>query len=450
MSISSQSTGARPPRARSMPVLGSIPFLASNPLSFFLNSALRGGPLVELNMVRARTYLVSAPDDVKRILVDNNKNYIKAYDITKPVLGNGLINSEGDLWLRQRRLMQPSFSRQMMAEYQPVMVQATQEMIATWRSQPQQTRDISAEMMLLTQTIILRTMFSTDIGGQAKEIAADFATTLEYFNSFLLSPGEFIHKLPTPTNLRFKAALRRLEELVYRIITERRKQGSSQRRDLLSAMMEARDPETGAAMSDKQMRDEIMTIFLAGHETTASLLGWTFYLLSQRPEIEAQVRAELASELGGREPGLDDTSRLTFTRQVLDEALRLYPPAWMFARILVGEDTLGGYTLPAGVVVMLSPYVTHRLPEFWEAPEQFMPERFTAEKVNARPRYTYFPFGGGPRQCIGMPFAMLEAPLILAMVMQAFKLEGLPDQKMHARPVATLRPSSFWMKPKVI
>lgn len=445
MSASTTDT-RRIPMARSMPVLGCIPWLARDPLGFFLNSALQGGPLVELNLVRARTYLVSAPDDIKRILVDNNKNYIKAYDVTKPVLGNGLINSEGDLWLRQRRLMQPSFSRQMMAEYQPVMAQATQEMLDKWRAEPGANREISGEMMLLTQTIILRTMFSTDIGAQSKEIAADFASALEYFNSFLLSPGEFIHKLPTPTNLRFKAALQRLESLVYGIIAERRKQGSVERRDLLAAMMEARDPETGEAMSDKQMRDEVMTIFLAGHETTASLLGWTFNLLAQRPEVEAQVRAEMAQVLGGRTPNLDETGKLTFTRQVLDEALRLYPPAWMFARILVDGDTLGGFTLPGKVVIMLSPYVTHRLPEYWPEPEAFRPERFTAEQVNARPRYAYFPFGGGPRQCIGMPFALLEAPLILAMVMQAFRLQALPGQVMRPRPVATLRPGTFWMK----
>jgi len=431
--------------ARSMPVLGCIPWLARDPLGFFLNSALQGGPVVELNLVRARTYLVSAPDDIKRILVDNNKNYLKAYDITKPVFGNGLINSDGDLWLRQRRLMQPSFSRQMMAEYLPVMAQATQEMIERWRAEPGARRDISAEIMLLTQTIILRTMFSTDIGGGSKEIAQDFNTALEYFNSFLLSPGEFIHKLPTPTNLRFKRAIVRLENLVYRIIAERRQQGSTERRDLLAAMMEARDPETGAAMSDKQMRDEVMTIFLAGHETTASLLGWTISLLAQHPEVEAQVRAEMAQVLGGRTPSLDEAGKLTFTRQVLDEALRLYPPAWMFARLLVDDDTLGGFTLPGKVVLMLSPYVTHRLPEYWPEPAAFRPERFTVEQVNARPRYAYFPFGGGPRQCIGMPFALLEAPLILSMVMQAFKLEAIPGQVMQPRPVATLRPSPFWM-----
>ena len=226
MSASLPTPTTRPPQARSMPLLGPIPWMARDALGFFLNSALEFGPVVELNLLRARTYLVTEPEDIKHILVDNNKNYLKAYDVTKPVLGDGLLTSDGDLWLRQRRLMQPSFSRQMMGEYLPVMEQAARETIEKWRAQPTKPRDISSEMMLLTQTIILRTMFSADIGAQAKENTADFSTTLEYFNSFLLSPGEFVHKLPTPTNLRFKAATRRLEELVYRIIAERRKKGS--------------------------------------------------------------------------------------------------------------------------------------------------------------------------------------------------------------------------------
>ncbi len=445
MSASLPTPAARPPQARSIPLLGAIPWMARDALGFFLNSALELGPVVELNLLRARTYLVTEPEDVKHILVDNNKNYLKAYDVTKPVLGDGLLTSDGDLWLRQRRLMQPSFSRQMMGEYLPAMEQATRETIEKWRAQPAQARDISAEMMLLTQTIILRTMFSADIGAQAKEITADFSTTLEYFNSFLLSPGEFVHKLPTPTNLRFKAATRRLEELVYRIIAERRKKGSLERRDLLSAMMEARDPETGAVMSDKQMRDEVMTIFLAGHETTASLLGWSIYLLSKHPQVESRVRAELQQTLAGRAPTYEETNKLTFMRQMFDEALRLYPPAWMFARILAQEDKLGGYTLPPKAVILVSPYVTQRLPAYWDAPEQFKPERFTAEQVNARPRYAYFPFGGGPRQCIGMPFALMEAPLILAMLMQAFTFQPLPGEKARARPVGTLRPGPFRM-----
>lgn len=445
MSEKHATTSTRPPRARSLPLLGSIPWMARDALGFFLNSALDFGPVVELNLLRARTYLVTEPEDVKRILVDNNKNYLKAYDVTKPVLGDGLLTSDGDLWLRQRRLMQPSFSRQMMGEYLPIMEQATRETIQKWQAQPDIARDIAAEMMTLTQTIILRTMFSADIGDRSKEITEDFSTALEYFNSFLLSPGEFVHKLPTPTNLRFKAATRRLEELVYRIIAERRKTGSPERRDLLSAMMEARDPETGAAMSDKQMRDEVMTIFLAGHETTASLLGWTFYLLSGHPQAEAAVRAELQQVLAGRAPTFEETGKLTFMRQVFDEALRLYPPAWMFARILEKEDTLGGFTLPAKAVILVSPYVTHRLPAYWDAPGAFRPERFTAEQVNARPRYAYFPFGGGPRQCIGMPFALMEAPLILAMLMQAFSFRLLPGETAAARPVGTLRPGSFRM-----
>jgi cytochrome P450 len=237
--------------------------------------------------------------------------------------------------------------------------------------------------------------------------------------------------------------------VVYQFITDRRAKGSHDRRDLLAVLMEARDVDTGEGMSDQQVRDELITIFLAGHETTATLLSWTWLLLGRNPEAAARVQSEIDTVLGGRVPTAEDIPQLVYTRQVLDESLRLYPPAWMFARRSVGEDEIGGCHLEAGSMIMLSPYVTQRLPDFWDQPEKFDPERFTPAAVSARSRYAYFPFGGGPRLCIGMPFTLQEAPLLLAMIMQNFQVELVAGQEIKPTPLATLRPKpAIWARLK--
>jgi cytochrome P450 len=298
---------------------------------------------------------------------------------------------------------------------------------------------VAKEMMLLTQTIIVRTMFSTDVGERSEELAEAFAAALEFLNVSLVSPFPFMQSLPTPTNRRFARAMRLIDKTVYGMIRNRRS-SDVKRQDLLQMLIDARDEETGEGMSDQQMHDEVLTIFLAGHETTASLLAWTFYLLAQSPNEETQLREEFEKVLGGRAPVFEDLPQMTYTGQVLHEALRLYPPAWMFARQPVEDDEIGGYHIPAGATVMLSPYVTHRLPQFWNAPDEFQPERFATGQDSQRPRYAFFPFGGGPRLCIGNNFALMEAPTLLAMIMQAFRLELVPGYTVRPQPVATLRP----------
>lgn len=430
------------PRHQGVPVLGVLPELGKNPLLFFVNAARQSKGIVLLEMGPRRMYLVSHPEYVKYILQDNNKNYVKGYDLAKPLLGEGLVTSEGDFWRRQRRIMQPVFSKAQVQALTTTMISCTSDMLTRWAELAEANREIDAavEMMNLTQTIIVKTMFSTEVSAESKEISTAFATTLEYLNTLLLSPFAFVDKLPTPTNRRFHRALDTINTVIYRIIAERRDHPEDQK-DLLSVLLSARDEETGEGMSDLQIHDEVMTIFLAGHETTATLLAWTWYLLARDPVAGRRVREEVQQMVGDRLPGAEDLPKMPYGRMVLDEALRMYPPAWMFARQTIAEDEIGGFRIPAGAMTMLSPYVTQHLPEFWENPEGFDPERFDPERVEKRPRYAYFPFGGGPRQCIGNHFALTEAQLILSMVIQRFQLELLPGVNVVPRSMATLRPS---------
>jgi cytochrome P450 len=246
-------------------------------------------------------------------------------------------------------------------------------------------------------------------------------------------------RVPTPRNRRFSRALSTVDKIVYSMIEERRA-GRIVADDLLSMLMEARDAETGESMSDKQLRDEVMTIFLAGHETTASSLSWALYLVSKDPNVEEKLAAEVDAALNGRTPAMEDLPNLPYTRMVIEEALRLYPPAWAFGRQAIADDEIGGYRIPANSSVLVSPWITHRHPAFWDRPQQFDPERFTAEKSAGRPRYAYFPFGGGPRQCIGNEFAMMETQLVLAMIAQQFKFRLVPGQRVEPDPSVTLRP----------
>lgn len=429
------------PGPRGYPLIGNIPQLSRDPLGFFLSMGRLHPHIVRLPLGPRTMYLVSHPTEVKYILQDNQKNYAKGYDQARPVLGDGLVTAEGEHWRKQRRLMQPAFNRSALVNLLPLMVSSTEEALDDWqkRSANGQPLDMAREYMLLTQTIIVRTMFSADLGNRAFEIADAFATALEYLNSTLVSPLPINEKLPTPLNRRFNKAMRYLEGIIQEFIDTRRAQ-PAQRRDLLDMLVAARDEETGQPMSDKQMKDEILTIFLAGHETTATLLAWTSLLLSQHPEVDAKVRAEMDTQLKGRIPSFDDLSSLTYTEMVLQESLRIYPPAWMFARMTINADELGGFHIPAGTMLMLSPYVTQHLEDFWPEPDRFDPLRFSEAGRGDRPNYAWFPFGGGPRLCIGKMFALMEAPLILSMLYQRFRLSLVPGQSIQPQPVATLRP----------
>ncbi len=429
------------PGPEGYPLVGVIPKIGRDILGFFLHLQEEYGDVVSLDFGSRHMVLITHPDDIKYVLQDNNRNYAKGYDQAKPVLGNGLVSSEGEFWRRQRRLIQPTFHRRRIAGFAEVMVDSTLEMLNSWRliAKIGAPVDVAAEIMRLTQQIIARTMFSTDVGSQTDVLCQAFDVTLEYMNYRMFNPLPLIDRLPTPTNRKFKHWLGVLDDIMYDLI-ENRRRSSSPPDDLLTMLLEAKDEETGEGMTDKQIRDEVVTIFFAGHETTASTLAWTWYLLGRHPEVKDRFYQEVEEVLKGSRPSMADTQRLPYSRQIIDEALRIYPPAWMFARQSIEVDELGGYHIPAGTALMISPYITHRHPDFWEDAEVFNPDRFSPELAANRHRMAYFPFGGGPRLCIGKDFALVEATLILAMIAQEYRLEPLLDRAVTPQPIATLRP----------
>jgi cytochrome P450 len=299
--------------------------------------------------------------------------------------------------------------------------------------------DVGAEMMALTQSIIVRTMFSTDLGAAAGVLNRTWPIINRRIGETFWST-KLETSLPLPANRRFWRALGELETVVYQIIADRR-QTRRDEPDLLSMFLAARDDETGAGMTDRQLRDEVVTMLLAGHETTSLALSWTYYLLSQHPGAAHSIEEEVDREIGSARPTFAHIERLTFTRRVLEESLRLYPPAWGFSRRALGDDEIGGYRIPKGSLVFLIPFVVHRRPKLWPDPDRFDPGRFAPEHESTRPRFAYIPFGGGPRGCIGNQFAMLEAQLIVATIAQRYRIELVPDQDIRPEPLITLRPA---------
>jgi cytochrome P450 len=434
----------------SLPILGHLLAYWQDPTGTYLRSFREHGDVSRIDFGPIVVYLFAEPDDVKHVLQDNNQNYRKGiiYEKLKLFIGNGLVNSEGDFWRRQRRLAQPAFHRQQLASFVDLMAGATAELIERWKgiAGGDQSTDVAGDMMRLTRAIVTRTLFSVEPGVDADAMNRDLTTALQITNRRIESLIDLPTTWPTPQNRRFDAAMRTLDQAVQQIIAARRRTpppdpaGPGPERDLLSMLMAARDEETGEKMSDRQLRDEVMTIFVAGHETTANLMSWSLYLLSQHPQQARRLRDEVREVLGGRPPRMDDLPNLVYTRMVLDEAMRLYPPAWAVSRESLQPDQIGGYQMPAGSQVSLSAFVTHRHPKFWEDPERFDPERFTPERSAERPRYAYFPFGGGPRQCIGNNFALMEGQVILAMLIQAFCVDLVPGHPIALDAGVTLRP----------
>ncbi len=383
------------------------------------------------------------------MLQENPRNYVKGYDKVAVLLGNGLVMSEGSFWRRQRRLMQPAFHRRRLTGFAEAMVEETAGMLDAWEARVLAERpiDVAMEMTLLTQRIIVKTMFGADVGEDGERIARAFDTALKGIDArFVIQL--WMTRLPLPANRRFESALSTIDEAVHRIIRERRRRGQEDGEDLLGMLMGARDEETGEGMSDRQIRDEVTTMYLAGHETTAVTLSWAWYLLSRSPEVAREVREEVRRVLGDRPPSVEDLKELAYTRAVVDETLRLYPAAWMVSRKAVGEDEIGGYPIPAGQILFVSPYVTHRREDLWPNPEGFDPLRFAPGNGDHRPRFAYFPFGGGPRLCIGNNFALSEAILVIAMTMQRYRLDLVPCRTVKAQPKGTLRPRpAVWMTP---
>jgi cytochrome P450 len=419
-----------------------LPHLRSDPIRTFLDAADRYGDFVHLKAGPYHGFLLSEPADIKHVLQDNARNYHKSplYDRLRDELGNGLLTSEDSFWLRQRRLAQPAFHRQRIMAMADAMVACTGQMLERWDAVALhgETIDVVAEMMGLTQSIIVRTMFSTDLGATAEIVNRTWPIINRRIGETFWST-KLETSLPLPANRRFWRASRELDAVVYRIIADRR-QTRRDESDLLSMFLAARDDETGAGMTDRQLRDEVLTMLLAGHETTSLALSWTYYLLSQHPGVGRSIEDEVDRVIGDARPAFAHVDRLSCTRRAIEESLRLYPPAWGFSRKAMADDEIGGYRIPRGSLVFLIPFVVHRRPKLWPDPERFDPGRFAQEHESARPRFAYFPFGGGPRGCVGNQFAMVEALLIVAAIAQRYRIELVPDQDIRPEPLITLRP----------
>lgn len=397
-------------------------------------------------------YFFCHPEHNQRILLENNRNYTKmpnpSNQVLKPLVGNGLLTSDGEFWLRQRRLAQPAFHRRQIESFAETMTAATEKLLAKWKEPARQGQalDVSEAMMELTLEITGRTLFSVDLTSEADTVGEAFMAANRQVIDFSIQPfGNYLITLPWwPPTRRLNQNVAELDEVVNGIIAQRRQDGTAGKQednvDLLGMLMAARDEESGEGMSDKQLRDEVMTIMLAGHETTALALSWTFYLLSEHPDARRKLEAEVDEVLGGQTPTFADIPDLVYTTMVVEESLRLYPPAYAIARWANDGDTIGGYDVPPDSSITLSPYFTHRHPAFWEAPERFDPERFTAERKAERSRWAYIPFGGGPRQCIGNRFAMTEAVLLLAQISNHYRLDLVPGHPVAMEPLITLRP----------
>jgi cytochrome P450 len=398
------------------------------------------GDVVTYKLGPERVTFLNHPDYIRDVLITHQRNFTKsrALQWAKFILGEGLLTSEGEAHVRQRRLAQPAFQRQRIPSYGAVMATYAQRLQQHW--QEGETRDIDQEMSRLTLAIASKTLFDADVEEDARDIGAALSTIIQLFPRFMLPFSNLLGKLPLPSNRQAAQARKLLDTVIYRIIQERRVSGVD-KGDLLSMLLTARDEDgDGSGMSDQQLRDEAMTIFLAGHETTAMLLTWTWYVLSQHSAVEARLHAELDTVLTGRLPTVADIPRLPYTRMVLAETMRLYPPAWIIGRRAIASYEVGGYVIPAKSIVVLSPYITQHDARFFSAPEVFDPQRWTPEAEAARPKFAYFPFGGGARQCIGEGFAWMEGSVALATLAQQWRMRLVPGHSVALKPLLTLRP----------
>jgi len=426
-----------PPRMPGPPLIRNTLRLLRTPLEFTLACARACGDVADMNVRLMTIYLVSHPELIEQVLVTKAKIFHKDLG-TKSlslVLGQGLLTSEGDFWKRQRRLTQPGFHRDRVASYGAVMVEYTERMLDAWRGG--QERNVHEDMMGLTREIVAKTLFDADVRAEGGPIDEAFQAIVQRFQD--APPGvPVIGDLPTPGKRRFDRALRTLDQVIYGMVAERRA-GGRDRGDLLSMLISAED-EGGGRMSERQIRDEALTLFLAGHETTAAALTWTFNLLTQNPEAEARLFRELDEVLGGRAPAVGDLPRLKFTEGVVYESMRLMPPAWAIGREPLEDCEIGGYHVPKGTQVWISQYVVHRDPRYFTDPEAFRPERWENDFAKKLPRYAYFPFGGGPRVCIGNAFALMETTLCLATIARRYRVRVVSKQPLPHVAAVTLRP----------
>lgn len=434
-------TALLPPGPKTVMPGGHLWPFRREPLQFLTGLARDYGDIAHFRIGPAHLYLFSHPDLVRDVLVARHDHFIKGRGLqrSKRLLGEGLLTNEGEAYRRQRRLAQPAFHRGRITTYADAMVERAVRTRERWRAGA--TIDVAQEMSRLTLAIVGKTLFNSDTESDADEVGAAMVEIMKMFNLMWLPYIELLDKLPLPHARRFQRARDRLDAIIYRMIDHHRRLGSDQG-DLLSMLLIAQDEETGGGgMTDEQLRDEAMTIFLAGHETTANWLVWTWYLLSQHPDVEARLHDEIDATLtDGRAPTIEDIPRLTYTEMVLAEAMRLYPPAWTLGRQAIKDYEINGYLIERGSTILISQYVMHHHPRYFPDPERFDPERFTSEARESRPQFAYFPFGGGPRRCIGEGFALMEGTLLLATLAARFRLRLAPGHAVELYPRVTLRP----------
>jgi cytochrome P450 len=415
--------------------------LSSDRLALVLNLSRNYGDMVHFRLGPFRhAYFLNHPDFIREVLITKPEKFFKGPGLkrnTRNTIGQGLLTSEGDWHKRQRKLIQPAFHAMRITAYGQVMVSYAQQLMARWRDA--QTFDMHHAMMTLTRDIVAKTLFDADVSEEGEVIAEAITLGIETLNRRVINPLYLPDWAPTPGNRKRRAAGELLDRVIMGMIEQRRAAGED-RGDLLSMLVLSVDDS--GAMSTKQAHDEALTLFVAGHETTANALSWTWYLLSQHPEVEANLHAELASVLGGRAPTVADLERLPYTEMVVKESLRLYPPAWIQSREAAADVEIGGVTIPKGSILLMSQYAMHHSARYFDDPERFIPERWTVEFEKRLPKGAYFPFGGGPRVCIGQAFAMMEARLILATIAQQYRLELVPGQVVEPEPLITLRPKN--------
>jgi cytochrome P450 len=432
-----------PPGPPGYPLVGVLPRLRTDPLGYLTDISRRYGEIVNLGARRwgLRWFLISGPDQIQYILQENHRNYrhgINSAILTKHLAGNGLPVNDGPTWLRQRRLIQPAFHHDRIAALIPIVTESIGRTLEHWKASAErgQAIDVEREMEALMLNIVVETMFGNGLSAaEIQAISEAVSTVIGYISWLALLPLPLW--LPTARNRAFRQALQLLNTTIYRLIDERRRQREG-RDDFLSLLLDARD-DTNSGMSDTQVRDEVMSFFLAGHGPTAIALTWVWYLLAKHPDVERRVTAEANAVLGDQAPTLADVGRLTYTRMVVDEALRLYPPAWLFTRSPRADDVIGGCAIPRGSILLISPYVTHRHPQYWEHPEAFDPERFAPERAATRPRFAYIPFGGGSHLCIGSHLAVAEAQLIVAIISRQYRLIMAPEHNVDPEALLLLR-----------
>ncbi|MGA9401979.1 cytochrome P450 [Haladaptatus sp.] len=436
MSSDTPPTGDTPPGPDGLPIVGTRWDFIRDPFGFMTENAREYGDIVHWEELSGPMYQLNHPDYIEQVLVQNNQNYIKGegfQNILGPVLGKGILNSEGAVWRRNRHLIQPAFHPKEIQRYSSMMTEFTEEELATWEDG--ETRLVHEDMMEVTLKIVARALFGVDIDDEVHTVGSalgEFMLGTESLANFILPPG-----IPTPSRMQIKDAREQLDDVVYQLIRERREDPTGE--GVISTLLDATD-EHGNHMSDEQIRDEVVTLLLAGHETTALSLTLTMYALAQYPEEEEKLVAELDEVLDGETPTMADLDDLTYTEKVVKESMRLYPPVPGIVREATKPDIIGGYEIPAGATVQMNQWVVHRDPRWYDDPLAFRPERWTKEFEKSLPKLAYFPFAAGPRRCIGDRFAMLEARLLLATIYQQFHIELTPEAELDLMATITARP----------